>query len=253
MLNNKLVSVIVPVYNAEKYIRQALKSIITQDYPYKEIIIVDDCSTDMTYEMVRDIISKTPYVVYYKLDKNSGVAVARNVAIGLAKGRFIAFLDSDDVWNMGKLTEQLKLFEKYKGTPFTYTAIEYIDEKGNVIKRKRNLKEKVTYSYLLRNTIIATSTVIIDREVVKSIVMPNRRSAEDYSLWLTILKEYGVAHGINYAYTQYRKTANSISANRIGEVKFFYAVQVEDLQIPKLQVGFNTVCYILNAVKKHFL
>ena len=252
-VNNKLVSVIVPVYNAEKYISQTLDSIIEQDYSEKEIIIVDDCSTDNSSQIIKEYMKVNPCITYHKLDKNSGVAVARNTAIEIAKGRFIAFLDSDDIWEQGKLSKQIPLFYTNKGCPFTYTALSYIDENGMQIKGKRKLKESVSYQYLLRNTVIATSTVIIDREVVRDVVFPNRKSAEDYSLWLSMLKEYGDAVGINEAFTRYRKTQNSISANRSGEVKYFYAVQTEDMHISQFSACINTICYIWNAVKKHYL
>ena len=129
-VNNILVSVIVPVYNAEKYISQTLDSIIEQDYPEKEIIIVDDCSTDNSSQIIKEYMKSNPCITYHKLDKNSGVAVARNTAIEIAKGRFIAFLDSDDIWEQGKLAKQIPLFYSHQGCPFTYTALSYIDENG---------------------------------------------------------------------------------------------------------------------------
>lgn len=251
--NQNLVSVIVPVYNAEKYVAKTLDSIVAQDYQKKEVIVMDDCSTDSTAKIVLEYVNKYDYITYHKMPSNSGVAKARNRAIEIANGRFIAFLDSDDIWEKDKLTEQLKLFEQHKGTPLTYSAVSYIDEQNRQIKGKRNVKDSVSYSFLLKNTMIATSTVIIDREVVSEIVMPNRRSAEDYSLWLSILKEYGDAYGINEALTKYRKSQTSISSNRAGEVKYFYAVQVEDIGLSKIRAGFNTMCYIFHAVKKHFL
>lgn len=248
----KEVSVVVPVYNAGKYLSQTLDSIIAQNHPSIEIVIVDDCSSDNSFEIVTKYMSAVSYINYYRLEKNSGVAIARNTGIENAKGRFIAFLDSDDIWEEGKLLKQLRLFDMHKNIPFTYTAISYIDENGHQLKGKRNLKEKVSYKYLLRNTVIATSTVIIDRKIVNPIAFPNRRSAEDYSLWLYILKRYGDAYGLNKAYTRYRKTKNSISSNRIGEIKYFYSVQTEDMHISKFNACINTMCYMLNAVKKHF-
>lgn len=252
MTEFRKVSIIIPLYNAEKYIEETLLSVDAQDYPDKEVIIVDDCSMDSSAEIVKRMQSNMPYIRYHKLEHNSGVAIARNTAIKLAKGRYIAFVDSDDVWKQGKLTQQLQLFDKHTGCPFTYTAIDYIDEESNPLKSKRSLKEEVSYNYILRNTVIATSTVIIDRQVVPEIVMPNRRSAEDYSLWLSILKKYGNAYGINEALTSYRISSTSVSSNRAGEVKFFYDVQVNDLHINKVYATFNTVCYILNAIKKHY-
>ena len=250
---NHLISVIIPVYNAERYISQTLDSVIQQDYPDKEVILVDDCSTDRSAEIIKEYMNRCSYIQYYRLDRNSGVAMARNTGIKLAKGRFVAFVDSDDVWKSGKLKRQLQLFDEQNGCPFTYTAIDFIDENGESIKGKRNVRNKVSYNYILRHTIIATSTVIIDRNVVSEIVMPNRRSAEDYSLWLTLLRDYGPAYGINEAYTSYRISTTSVSHNRIGEVKYFYDVQVKDLRINKICAAFNTICYIINAVKKHYL
>jgi len=251
--DNRKVSVIIPVYNAEKYIGDALDSVVYQNYKDMEVIVVDDCSTDHSCEIIKKYMKKYPYIHYIRLDNNKGVAFARNVAINMASGRFIAFLDSDDIWEKCKLIKQVKLFDLHKGIPFTYTALSYIDENGVQIKGKRELKEQVSYSYLLRNTCVATSTVIVDRAVVPLVEMPDRKSAEDYSLWLSLLKTYGDAYGINEAFTRYRKTANSISANKVGEVKYFYKVQIEDIKIKRNEALFNTFCYIINAMKKHFL
>ena len=247
-----LVSVIIPVYNAEKYIKSALDSVFIQNFPNIEVILIDDCSTDNSKTLIQDLISDKAFVRYLKLENNSGVAVARNKGLELASGQYIAFIDSDDIWGSDKLNRQLKLFEHYPEAPFTYTAIKYIDEFGKELKKKRNIKEKITYPFLLKNTVVATSSVIINRNVVGDIRFVNRRSAEDYSMWLTLLKLYGPAYGINEAFTSYRKSSTSVSSNRVGEVKYFYAVQTEDLHISKLKACFNTICYILNAVKKHY-
>lgn len=250
--SNEIISVVIPVYNSEKYIADTLDSVISQDYRHIEIITVDDCSTDKSADIIKQYQQKIPYIKYYRLMKNSGVAIARNKAIEIATGRYIAFLDSDDVWEEGKLVNQLKVFEEHYNIPFTYTALSYIDENGKQIKGKRALIEHVTYKYLLKNTMLATSTIIIDRNVVNEIVFPNRKSAEDYSLWLSLLKNYGDAYGINRAYTRYRKSSTSISSNKVKEVKYFFSVQLEDFHIPRLLVFFNSCCYIVNAVKKHF-
>ena len=238
--NNCIVSIIIPVYNAEKYLPETLDSVLIQDYPHKEVIIIDDCSKDGSANIVKQYQNKVDYISYHKLSVNSGVAVARNTGIKHAKGRYIAFIDSDDIWMPGKLTRQIALFDN-KSTPFTYTAIKMINEQSIEIKGRRNVKERITYNFLLRNTMIATSTVIIDRNVAPEIVMPNRRSAEDYSLWLSLLKEYGPAYGINEALTSYRISSTSISSNRKKEVKYFYAVQTEDIGIKKISAAFNTL------------
>lgn len=249
---NDLISIVIPLYNAEKFICSTLLSVESQSYPNKEVIVVDDCSTDSSPNIVKKMQSKMPYLKYHRLMKNSGVAIARNTGIELAKGRFIAFIDSDDLWSPEKIQKQLKLFDIYPNTPFTYTAIYMINEQGVVIKNKRNVKSKVDYSYILKNTMIATSTVIIDRKVVPRIQMPLRKSAEDYSLWLQILRDYGPAYGLNEALTAYRISSTSLSHNKFVEIKYFYAVQTQDLHINKLHAAFNTIFYIFNAIKKHF-
>ncbi len=247
-----LVSVIIPVYNAEKFVSYTLDSVINQDYKNIEIIIIDDCSKDNSFDIISKYMALDSRIKYHKMEENSGVALARNKGVELASGRFIAYVDSDDIWLPNKLSTQLELFKVHPNTPLTYTAIEYIDENNELIKGKRKLKESITYGKLQRNTLIATSTVMIDRNVVEEIKMPNRRSGEDYSLWLNILKKYGKAYGINEVFTRYRKSSNSLSSKKSKELKVFYNVQREDLKINPVKVLFNMCFYILNAIKKHY-
>ena len=121
-LDNDLVSVIIPVYNSEKYVEKAICSVIRQAYGNIEIIVIDDGSTDRSSEIIKKLISQNSFIRYYQMEKNSGVAIARNTGIALAKGRYIAFLDSDDMWVPGKLKVQMKLFERYKGC-LLYTSV----------------------------------------------------------------------------------------------------------------------------------
>lgn len=250
---NNRVSVIIPLYNAENWIEESILSVEKQKYPDIEIVVVDDCSTDSSPAVVKRLQKNIPYLKYFRLDQNSGVAIARNKAIEISNGRYIAFLDSDDIWHENKLEKQLALFNNKLNIPFTYTAIEMIDDKGSIVKGKRSVKEYATFDFILRNTMIATSTVIIDRSVVSDVSMPNRRSAEDYSLWLTLLRDYGPAWGINEALTSYRISNGSISHNRIKEIKYFYAVQREDMKIKWHSAVYNTCWYIINAIKKHYM
>ncbi len=248
----ELVSVIIPVYNSEKFISYTLESVLGQTYRNLEIIVIDDCSTDKSADIIKMYMENDSRIKYYKQDMNSGVAAARNTGVECALGRFIAFVDSDDIWLPTKLERQLKLFDAHVNVPLTYTAIDYIDEDGKKIKDKRKIKEKITYGQLQRNTLIATSTVIIDRYVVKEIKMPLRRSGEDYSLWLNIVKKYGTAYGINEVFTQYRKRSTSLSSKKTRELKVFYDVQTKDLKINSFKVVFNMFFYIINAIKKHY-
>ncbi len=250
-IENKI-SVIMPAYNASKYIGKAIISVIKQNYSNLELIIIDDCSSDNTSEIIQQFQKNYENIVYIKMENNSGVAKTRNKGLSIASGQYIAFLDSDDVWLEDKLTKQINIFKENKGIPFTYTAINIINEKDEIVKKAKKIKTKATYKILLRNTYVATSTVIIDREVTGDFLMPLRKSAEDYSLWLMLLKSFGIAKGINEALVNYRKTENSLSANKMKEIKYFMRVQREDMHIGRIRVLFNTFCYILHAIKKHY-
>ncbi|HRF70488.1 MAG TPA: glycosyltransferase family 2 protein [Candidatus Pelethenecus sp.] len=250
-IENKI-SVIMPAYNASKYIGKAIISVIKQNYSNLELIIIDDCSSDNTSEIIQQFQKNYENIVYIKMENNSGVAKTRNKGLSIASGQYIAFLDSDDVWLEDKLTKQINIFKENKGIPFTYTAINIINEKDEIVKKAKRIKTKATYKILLKNTYVATSTVIIDREVTGDFLMPLRKSAEDYSLWLMLLKNFGMAKGINEALVNYRKTENSLSANKMKEIKYFMQVQREDMHIGRIRVLFNTFCYILHAIKKHY-
>lgn len=241
-----------PAYNASKYIGKAIISVIKQNYSNLELIIIDDCSSDNTSEIIQQFQKNYENIVYIKMENNSGVAKTRNKGLSIASGQYIAFLDSDDVWLEDKLTKQINIFKENKGIPFTYTAINIINEKDEIVKKAKRIKTKATYKILLKNTYVATSTVIIDREVTGDFLMPLRKSAEDYSLWLMLLKNFGMAKGINEALVNYRKTENSLSANKMKEIKYFMQVQREDMHIGRIRVLFNTFCYILHAIKKHY-
>ena len=142
------VSVIIPIYNAEKYLRKTLDSILVQTYKDIEIVLVDDCSNDDSANIIKEYIQKYPEIVYFLQETNQGAGAARNKALELATGQYVAFLDSDDIWYPNKVAKQLELMKK-RNCPFSYTAIEMIDENDNLLKNKRNIKETCDYKYLL--------------------------------------------------------------------------------------------------------
>lgn len=248
---NGLVSVIIPVYNAERFIEYTINSVLRQSYKKVEIVLVDDCSTDRSGEIIQRIQKNNPQIRYYKLEKNSGAAVARNKAIELAEGQYLAFLDSDDCWKLDKLEKQIKLANE-KNAEFIFNAIEMIDENGKIIKSKRKIPTEVDYKILLTNTAIATSSVLIDISKIGKFKMPLIRSGQDYATWLMLLRGGRVAHGINEALTQYRKTEGSLSSKKTKNWKKVWNIQV------KLE-GINGICayihcfrYAVNALKKYY-
>lgn len=255
-----LVSVIIPVYNSEKFIKSTLESVIKQTYSEIEIVIVDDCSTDSSRQIVEKITNtqsiaesqKSRKIFYYRQPINQGAAVARNKALELASGQYIAFLDSDDMWKPEKLEKQIS-FMKSRNIGFCFSAIEMINQTGEVVKSKRDVKEEVTYSFLLKNTMIPTSSVVIDRNIVGDFQMPLMRGGQDYATWLMLLRKVGTAYGINEALVQYRIGHSSLSSNKLNSLKQVWNIQTRQEKINKIEAVFNLFCFCFNALKKYFL
>lgn len=252
MYSNKTVSVIIPIYNCEKFINKTINSVLEQTYTDVEIILIDDCSKDSSYNIVKDYCNRIPdKISIFKFTKNSGVAVARNKGLELSKGRYVAFLDSDDLWKRTKLEEELTLLGEKNGS-FCFSSIEMIDENDNLIKTKRDVREEVDYKYLLKNTMIPTSSVLIDREKVGAFQMPLLRSGQDYATWLLLLRSINKAYGINKALVQYRVRKNSLSSGKLKSISQVYNIQTGQEKISKIRASFNTFCFIFNALKKYY-
>ena len=244
------VSVITPVYNAEKYLKEAIESVLEQTYKNMEIILVDDCSQDNSGQIIKQLQKLHPEIVYYCQPRNMGAGAARNKALELATGQYVAFLDSDDVWFPEKTKRQIQLMEKTK-SPFSYAAIEMIDQDGKVIKGKRNIKESCDYTYLLHNTIIATSSVMVNRKILGDFKMPLRRGGQDYATWLSLLRRGIVAYGINEVLVRYRVGSNSLSSNKFKSIKQVWEIQTQDEKINKFLAMLHVLCFSINALKKY--
>lgn len=251
-MNEGMVSVVIPVYNVEKFIKQTIECILNQTYKNVEILLIDDCSPDSSADIIKSMAIDHPEIKYHKLEKNSGAAVARNKAIELAEGQYLAFLDSDDLWKPTKLEKQVALM-KERNAEFVYNAIEMIDENGNVIKGKRRVKDVVSYSFLLHNTVIATSSVMLDISKIGKFQMPLIRSGQDYATWLMLLRNGRKAYGIDESLTQYRRTEGSLSSKKSKNWKKVWNIQVYQEGISPIFAYFNCFCYAVNAVMKYFM
>lgn len=248
MIEN-LVSVITPVYNSENYIEKTISSVLNQTYKNLEIILVDDCSTDRSKEVIKDIEKNDTRVKYVRLEKNSGAAVARNKGLETAKGQYVAFIDSDDVWKEAKLSKQLE-FMKKQGAAFTYTAYETLTEEGNILNQHVHVPEKMDYSSLLKNTAIACSTVIIDKKVTGDFYMPLVRKGQDTATWLQLLKRIDYAYGYDEVLSSYRKVAGSISSNKIEALKRTWNTYYNIEKLPFYKAAYYFLFYTFNAIKK---
>lgn len=247
-----LVSVITPVYNAERFIGQTLESMLAQTYENIEFILVDDCSRDNSAQIIQSYKNKHSNIIYHLQEKNMGAGVARNKALEIARGQYVAFLDSDDLWMPDKTKRQIDLM-KSTGTPFCYAAIEMIDEQGKTIKGKRLIPEECDYNLLLHNTLIATSSVIVDRNQLGDFRMPIRRGGQDYATWLMLLRNGVEAKGINEVLVKYRISKGSLSSNKFKSIKQVWEIQTQDEKINKMIVAFNVFGFCMNAAKKYFI
>jgi teichuronic acid biosynthesis glycosyltransferase TuaG len=247
--NMPLVSVITPTYNAERHILETIRSVQSQTYLNWEMLIVDDCSRDNTITIITEQAEKDERIKLVRLSENSGAAVARNTALKKAKGKYVAFLDSDDLWFPEKLTTQVSYMQE-KNIAFSYTSYQIINEDGLDANKVVKVPPSINYSGLLKNTIIGCLTVMLDTEKLGIVQMPNIRTRQDTALWLSILKKGIIAYGISEPLSKYRKVNGSISSNKLKMAKQNWKMyrEIESLSIARSSWCF--VNYAFNAFKK---
>lgn len=252
LYENERVSVIIPVFKVERFIEQTILSVVNQNYPDIEIVLVDDCSPDRTAAIIKNMQEKYTNIEYYKLDKNSGAAVARNKALDIATGRYVAFLDGDDMWAEGKLEKQMAYMKKHNAA-ISCTAMDTVDEKGQALGSVRNVREKITYKFLLHNTMIATSTTIIDRNQTGDFQMPLRRGGQDYATWLMLMRNGIVCCGLDEVLSHYRVVSNSLSSNKWKSIRQVWEIQTVNEGINKVSAAINVCFFVVNGFIKHFI
>lgn len=245
-----LISIITPCFNAEKFIAQTIESVRNQTYSNWEMLIIDDCSTDKSKEIINSFTTTDTRIKLIELKENKGTAYAKNQGLALAKGNFIAFIDADDVWLPQKLEKQMKVL-MHTQAAICFTSYQLMDENSMLIQKVISAPPKVNLTKYLKTTIIGFSTSIINRQVTGEFSIMNLRSREDTQLWIHLLKQGHQATGINEVLTLYRVHANSLSAN-----KFKSAVLVWNLYFRIEKLGFFKSayffsCYAMNALGKH--
>ncbi len=239
---SETVSIIVPVYNAAPYIAKAIAMVMGQTYPDFELLLVNDCSLDDSADIVRKALADNGFVrrtetgqdrqsveeyadasgrraALIGKEKNEGAAAARNTGLDAAKGRYIAFLDADDVWHEKKLAKELR-FMKDKQAGFVFTAYEFGDEEANPTGKVVHVPEELTYRRALSRTVIFTTTVLLDRDKIPADLMRMPRVAsEDTATWWQILRAGYTAYGLDETLAVYRRPAKSLSSNKFTAVR----------------------------------
>lgn len=249
MDNEDLVSIIVPVYNAEEFINDTIKTVQDQTYKNWELIMIDDCSTDRSTEQI--LKYKSDKIKLIKLKKNSGAAICRNTGTKEAKGRYIAFLDADDLWKKEKLEVQLK-FMKDKKCAFSFTGYEFADKDGVGNGKIVKVPEKINYKQALKNTIISTITVMLDTNKLDKelILMPNVRRGQDTATWWKILKKEEFAYGLNKNLSLYRRGNNTLSSNKMKALKRTWNLYRNVEKLNLIDSIYNFSIYTINAIRR---
>lgn len=233
-MNEKLVSVITPTYNCAEFISRTIESVLAQTYQNWEMIIVDDRSKDNTKEIVDKYMKGDARIKYHLLEVNSGAAVARTTAMQLAKGSYMAFLDSDDIWMPDKLERQIKWMTD-NGYAFSCTAYEQIDEDDRLIGKVIKTVKRTDYNRLLLDCPVGNSTVMYNVEKMGKFEVPNIRKRNDDALWLQMLKKEKYIWGMPVVLMKYRIRRNSISSNKFKVIKYHWILyrEIEHLSIPR--------------------
>lgn len=246
-----LISVIIPVYNSVAFIKDTLDSIADQTVKMDiEVIVVDDGSADGTRETVTEYSKRAEFSVRLLDNTNKkSAAGARNTGIDAATGDYIAFIDADDKWLPDKLEKQIALMQREKAA-FSFTAYEFADEECRGIGKIAHVPEKIGYREAVKNTIIFTSTVILDMKILskEDIYFPYIAS-EDSANWWKILKKIGNASGLDEPLTLYRRSGKTLSSNKLVGIKRIWGLYMnEGFSIPYSLYCF--ICFAFNAVKR---
>lgn len=217
----ELVSIIVPVYQVEKYIRETMDCVYRQTYGGWELLLIDDCGGDKCVTIIEEYIKqkKDSRIRLIRQPSNMGAAKARNRGLQEAKGRYIAYLDADDLWMPEKLERQLA-YMKEKDAAFVFTGYEFADQEGNGTGKVVKVPEKLDYKEALKNTTIFTSTVMFDTAKINKemLEMPQMKS-EDTALWWKVLRNGYTAWGLDKNLVKYRRAGRSLSSNKLEAIR----------------------------------
>lgn len=245
------ISIVTATYNSWPYIKETYDSIANQSYKNWEWHVTDDCSSDYTYQYLKQLADRDCRIVIHRNEINSGAAVARNKSLSQCSGDYIAFIDSDDLWNPEKLESQLK-FMVDNQLDFSFTGYEVIDESGKSIKKYIDINQTQAISYedmLKKKATLGCSTVMLRRLAFSEVSMPDLRTGQDYALWLKLLKTGIRAVPYNKSLMKYRIVSSSISRNKYRKAKRQWQIYRE---LEKLSLVKSIYCFLFYAWRAIF-
>lgn len=249
--NNDLVSILMPAYNSSRWIEETIRCVQAQTYVNWELIIADDASFDNTVQKVESLMPEDSRLRLLKTDVNRGAGNARNRALQNAKGRYIAYLDSDDLWIPEKLEHQLNYMRDFHYV-MCYTDYDIVDENG-VYRKTVHVPETVNYEQYLRRPITCSHSVMFDTDAIdkRLLIMPDIRRGQDGATWLQVLKTGVTGHALGESLAKYRRHKGSLSNNKLNAVKRMWYLY---RKVEKLSFFYSSVCFIsyaFSAVKKY--
>ncbi len=249
-MDEPLVSIIMPVYNSEPYLETSIMSVINQTYLNWELWLIDDKSSDNSKQIISSFTAIDKRIKSIFLTANSGTAITRNTAILRSEGKYIAFLDSDDLWLREKLSQQITYMEMNERS-FTFTSYANMDENGKDLKRIIYAPKTVNYNQLLKNNTIGCLTAIYNSEKFGKMLMPEIRKRQDYGLWLNILKTGEIGYGLNEILAIYRTGKASLSNKKTNVLKYNWILLRKHQNLSFFSSLYYFSCFLVNKSLKY--
>jgi teichuronic acid biosynthesis glycosyltransferase TuaG len=243
------IDVIIPVFNSEKTIVKSIDSVLAQSISVNRIIIIDDCSTDDTKNIICRMQEINGVILYKRNKFNLGAGSSRNAGLELSKSRYVAFLDSDDLWSEGHLMELYRSLNENKWAIFAYSKYKYYLPESDKYSNCSKCKDRHNYKFQLRSTLICTPSVLIDKSRSGDFSFISRRTGQDYALWLDLLKR-GDACGVNSCTVIVQKISDSLSKNKFQSLLDIYQIQRVQEEIDPFNVLLNSIMFLVNTIKK---
>ena len=248
---NLTVSVVIPAHNCEYSVIASVNSVLKQTYRDFEIILIDDCSTDDTYKLLKSFSNQDNRIRVFQNEHNLGPAGTRNYGVRLAKGKWIAFLDSDDLWKKEKLEKQLTLANSVKEAKLLFTGSAFIEADGNPIPYILHVPETIDRKSLLKQNLISCSSVLVDRKLMLKYPMPDVNGIhEDFATWLRILKAVPLAYGVDEPLLVYRRAVTSKSGKKSKSALMNWRTY-EYVGIKGFYKVYNMFFYTINGLRKN--
>ena len=243
------ISIITPAYNCEKYLPDAVKSVLSQTFTDWELLIIDDCSKDNTYRYMKKLAEKDKRIRIFQNKVNSGAAATRNYGVRLARGEWIAFLDGDDLWREDKLEKQLAVAGR-AGADIIYCSYALVNESGAHLS-DYIVPETTSYDAMLRESVLSCSTVLLRQLILREHHFSAEHYHEDYALWLELMRFGYRAVACREILVDYRVVNGSRSSNKFKSAKYRWEIyrDVERLSLPRSAQAFLT--YALHGMRKH--